>query len=80
MKVLAEDPATGTLFNILTVPILYSSDEDHLCQQMSPLVGKGCGNLVKIIDFSVHQIRDFNHRGFTSTDERNAIVILGMLT
>ncbi len=29
-----------------------------------------------MVDFSVHQIRDFNVNGFTSADERSAIVIL----
>jgi serine/threonine protein kinase len=31
---------------------------------------------VKIVDFSVHQIRDYNHTGFTSVDERQCIAIL----
>jgi serine/threonine protein kinase len=32
--------------------------------------------VVKIVDFSVHQIRDYTQSGFTSVDERQCIAIL----
>ena len=39
MKVLCEDPATNTMFTIISIPILYPEDEDSLCSQMSSLIG-----------------------------------------
>ena len=73
---MCEDPATHKLLNVVSVPILYPEDEVSLCDQMTSLIGKQNANLVRIIDFSVHQVRAYTHTGFASIDERVAIAVL----
>src|SRR4051812_25896756 len=40
MKVLCEDPATNSLFNVISIPLLYDEDEAALVSQMGCLVGE----------------------------------------
>ena len=75
-KVMCEDPATGKVFTVISTPILRKEDETFMLLQMNSLFGIMCGNLVRIVDFSVHQLRDFNDKGFSSVDERVAIGVL----
>lgn len=75
-KVMCEDPATGKVFNVISTPILRKADEEFILIQMNSLFGISCPNLVHIIDFSIHQLRDFNDKGFSSVDERMAIAVL----
>lgn len=75
-KVMCEDPATGKVFTVISTPILRKEDEAFMLLQMNNLFGIMCGNLVRIVDFSVHQLRDFNDKGFSSIDERVAIGVL----
>ena len=75
-KVMCEDPATGKVFHVVSTPILRRDDEEFMLGQMNELFGISCGNLVRMVDFSVHQLRDFNDKGFSSIDERVAIAVL----
>jgi hypothetical protein len=40
LQVMGEDPATNSLFHILTIPLLYPEDEQALTDQMCLLIGE----------------------------------------
>ena len=77
MSVRCEDPATSKVFRVISTPLLYPEDEADMQAQLHALFSiDDCPQLTKIIDFSIHQIRDFTDRGFSGTDERVAIAVL----
>lgn len=76
-KLLCEDPTSRARVNLNLIPILYPEDEEVLLKQLSLLSGRQHNNVIRIVDYSVHQIRRFNAVGFASIDERVAIIILG---
>lgn len=76
MKVLCQDPTNLMMYDTVIVPLLYKEDERNLVEQLNCLIGKFAPNLTKITDFSVHQVRDFNFKGFVTTSERVGITIL----
>jgi serine/threonine protein kinase len=75
-KVMCEDPATGKIFHVVATPILRKEDEAFMLEQLNRLFTTACPNLVRVVDFSVHQLRDFTDKGFSSVDERMAIAVL----
>jgi serine/threonine protein kinase len=75
-KVMCEDPATGKVFHVVATPILRKEDEAFMLAQLNALFTTACPNLTRVVDFSVHQLRDFNDKGFSSIDERMAIAVL----
>jgi len=75
LNFVCEDPTTKKTVSVMAVPILYPEDEEVLSSQLSDLLGCQHPNLIKFIDFSVHQIRSFNFRGYTGVNERVAIVL-----
>ena len=74
IRAMCEDPATSELFTIQTTPLLYKEDEDFIVQQMHALFGIYCPNLIRIVDFSIHQVRAYNHNGFCRYDD--ALLVL----
>lgn len=79
LRVICQDPSTNKLFTVTTLSILYPEDEVELTTQLNRLVGNQHQNIVKVLDYSVHQIRAYNARGFASVNERMAIIILEKL-
>jgi serine/threonine protein kinase len=75
MRFRCADPATGDKLEVVMVPILFPEDELELHEQMQTLIGRYHTNLVKVLDYSAHQLRHFNMTGYTAIDERVAIII-----
>jgi serine/threonine protein kinase len=75
-QTMCEDPATGAVFNVVSTPVLNAQDEQFMVSQMNGLFGVSCPNLIKVVDFSIHQLRDFNDKGFSCVDERVAIGVM----
>ena len=75
IKVMCLDPATHVMIEVVIVPIGYPEDEDEIKKSLLKLLGKVHLNLFKIMDFSVHQMRAYSHTGFTTVDERCAVVL-----
>ena len=76
IRAMCEDPATSELFTIQTTPLLYKEDEEFIVQQMHALFGIYCPNLIRIVDFSIHQVRAYNHNGFCRYDILSYLTVL----
>jgi serine/threonine protein kinase len=74
-RVMCQDPSSKKTFEVIAIPILYPDDEEQLTKQLTFMIGRFHLNLIKIFDYSIHQLRKFTHTGFTSADERMAMVI-----
>jgi serine/threonine protein kinase len=74
-RVMCLDPSSRKTFEVIAIPILYGEDEEMLTKQLSFMIGRFHLNLIKIFDYSIHQLRKFTHSGFTSADERLAMVV-----
>jgi serine/threonine protein kinase len=76
MKLRCEDPATCQIFSVVCTPMASKQDEEDMESNALRLVGKYAPNLVKIIDFSIHQLRTYNAQGFTAIYERVAVLVM----
>jgi serine/threonine protein kinase len=76
IKVRCEDPATSQIVNVVCTPMTNTNDERDMQNQVLRLVGKLAPNLVKVIDFAIHQLRSSNAQGFTAIYERLAVVVM----
>lgn len=74
MRVVSQDPANNQLLQVYSVPLLNKDDEVTFDQHMEKLFGKGCPNLMKVIQYCTVQLRDFTHTGFNAKNERAALV------
>lgn len=63
------------MLEVVALPLLYEDDENELKSQITFLLGKVHPNLIKFIDYSVHQVRKFTFTGYSSVSERIALVI-----
>lgn len=70
-----QDPATKEVINVISLPLLYDEDEDELNRHVMTLLGRPHPGLMRIIDFSVHQVRDYAFTGQAATDQRVAMII-----
>lgn len=76
MKLRCEDPATSQIFSLVCTPMASKQDEGDMEANALKLVGKYAPNLIKIIDFAIHQLRTYNAQGFTAIYERVAVVVM----
>ena len=76
MNVICRDPATGRRVSAMVTPVLYPEDEAEMKRYMSALLGRQHPILLRVLDFSVNQIRGFTHCGYTGVDERVAIAVV----
>ena len=70
----------GCLLHVVTLPILHKQDEDSFTLNITKLVGKSSSNLVKIRDFYIFQAKEFTSQGFSSIEERTAMIVLDFYT
>jgi len=76
LKVFCQDPVDNSLLNVVTVPLLHKQDEDTFVEQTTRLIGKPSQNLVKVLGYYLFQAKEFNSVGFTSVEERTAVVAM----
>jgi serine/threonine protein kinase len=76
LRVMCQDPANYRMLDVIALPIQYPEDEENLCQELIKLIGKGHRNLVKVVDFSIHQVRGFTFTGYKAVNERSAIIVM----
>ena len=75
IRVMCMDPTTRGTLEVISIPMLYPEDEEAFTIQMTTMLGKVHLHQIRMIDYSVHQLRKFTHTGFTSADERVALVV-----
>ena len=55
---------------------MYPEDEANLQRQLMLLIGKQHRNMMKILDYSIHNVRNYASTGFLAINERVAIAVL----
>lgn len=76
MKVECKDPTSGKVVYTLVIPIMYPEDEADLCSQLGEVLGTQHPNLIKVLDFSTHQVRTYNLNGFAAINERVVLAVV----
>jgi serine/threonine protein kinase len=76
MRVVCQDPANNQLLHVVSVPLSSAGDEAEFNLHVGRMFGNTCASLVKVLECTTFQLRDFNYNGFTSTNERSALVIM----
>ncbi len=72
---LIHSPLTHSL-PLVQVGIMYPEDEANLQRQLMLLIGKQHRNMMKILDYSIHNVRNYASTGFLAINERVAIAVL----
>lgn len=65
-----QDPTTNMISYVYMIPILYPEDEVELTTHLGSIIGSQHPNIVKILDFSAHNVRSFTHTGFPAFNDR----------
>ncbi len=76
VRITCQDPSTKAYVDVATVSIMYPEDEANLQRQLMLLIGKQHRNMMKIVDYSIHNVRNYASTGFLAINERVAIAVL----
>jgi serine/threonine protein kinase len=76
LKVRVEDPSSSVELYLMTVPIQTEEDEQYLSDQLYTLIGKHSFALIKVMEFSIHDITNYNAQGYASMTQRTGIIIM----
>ena len=76
VRITCQDPSNKAFVDVATISIMYPEDEDNLKRQLMLLIGKHHRNMMKIVDYSIHNVRNYASTGFLAINERVAIAVL----
>lgn len=76
LKVRVEDPSSSTELYMMTIPIQNEEDEQYLSDQLYTLIGRHSFTLIKMMEFSIHDITSYNAQGYASMTQRTGIIIM----